>query len=261
VHAAVYIAAPGFVDLTPQAFANMSVLLFITCKRPRAAGALALWLTCGAAGAEQVTRYVCTFDDGAVRVLASDLTQAFPLAARQCRQVEVDAAQLMRLGAQRPAAVLFRVPRHAAASTRMTLFPGLTPALAAQVDQASERARVDPLLVAALVSVESRWRSDARSPKGALGLMQLMPGTARAYGVEHAQTLLDPQVNLAVGTRHLRTLQDRYGARVDLVLAAYNAGDGAVQRNGGRVPPYAETQAYVQNILALLRQAQDPGDQ
>jgi soluble lytic murein transglycosylase-like protein len=103
---------------------------------------------------------------------------------------------------------------------------------------------VDPSLVHAVVSAESGYEPAARSRKGALGLMQLMPATARQYGVSDP---FDPQANLEAGIRHLRSLLDRYD--VGLALAAYNAGEGAVRRYGG-IPPYSETRAYVRRVLS-----------
>jgi soluble lytic murein transglycosylase-like protein len=119
------------------------------------------------------------------------------------------------------------------------------------VRTASTRYHLDEALVSALIFVESRFRPDARSPKGALGLMQLMPDTAARYGVTSARDLLDPRINVDVGTRHLQSLHAMYGGQVDLMLAAYNAGENAVRRHGNRVPPYPETEAYVKQIMAM----------
>lgn len=110
----------------------------------------------------------------------------------------------------------------------------------------SEAHGVDPLLVRALIQVESNYQPRARSSKGAMGLMQIMPSTARAYGVRNAY---DPKTNIEVGVKRLKDLLDRLGA-VDLALAAYNAGEGAVQKFKG-IPPYRETQSYVSRILVL----------
>jgi hypothetical protein len=109
----------------------------------------------------------------------------------------------------------------------------------------SEAHGVDPLLVRALIQVESGYRPKARSPKGAMGLMQLMPSTAREYKVHNPY---DPKSNIAAGVKHLRSLIDRWG--VELALAAYNAGEGAVMKFNG-IPPYRETRKYVTRILAL----------
>jgi soluble lytic murein transglycosylase-like protein len=110
----------------------------------------------------------------------------------------------------------------------------------------SEAHGVDPLLVRALIQVESNYQPRARSSKGAMGLMQIMPATAREYRVRNPY---DPKTNIEVGIKRLKDLLDKWGA-VDLALAAYNAGEGAVQKFQG-IPPYRETQSYVSRILAL----------
>jgi soluble lytic murein transglycosylase-like protein len=104
---------------------------------------------------------------------------------------------------------------------------------------------VDPMLVRALIQVESNYKARARSPRGAMGLMQLMPSTAREYRVRNP---FDPRSNIEAGIKHLKTLIDRFG--IELALAAYNAGEGAVKKFNG-VPPYRETRNYVSKILSL----------
>ncbi|MDT9000939.1 lytic transglycosylase domain-containing protein [Paucibacter sp. APW11] len=121
------------------------------------------------------------------------------------------------------------------------------------VQATAQRHDIDPLLLHALAHVESRHRSEAVSPAGARGLMQLMPATARGVGVADGG-LHEPAQNLEASARYLKLLQQRFGNELSLVLAAYNAGEGAVERHGRRVPPYAETQAYVRDVLALYRQ-------
>ncbi|KAF0162546.1 MAG: lytic transglycosylase catalytic [Rhodocyclaceae bacterium] len=104
---------------------------------------------------------------------------------------------------------------------------------------------VDAALLRAVIGVESAWRADAVSPKGAIGLMQLMPDTARRFGTTRPQ---DPAANLKAGAAYLRHLIDSHD-NLGLALAAYNAGEGAVQRYRG-IPPYAETRQYVPKVLA-----------
>jgi soluble lytic murein transglycosylase-like protein len=101
------------------------------------------------------------------------------------------------------------------------------------------------MLVRALIQVESNYKARARSHRGAMGLMQLMPATAREYNVRNPY---DPKANIAAGVKHLKSLIDKWG--VELALAAYNAGEGAVKKFNG-VPPYRETRTYVRKILSL----------
>jgi soluble lytic murein transglycosylase-like protein len=109
----------------------------------------------------------------------------------------------------------------------------------------SEAHGVDPMLVRALIQVESNYKARARSNRGAMGLMQLMPSTAREYNVRNPY---DPKANIAAGVKHLKSLIDRWG--VEIALAAYNAGEGAVKKFNG-IPPYRETRNYVSRILSL----------
>lgn len=104
---------------------------------------------------------------------------------------------------------------------------------------------VDPYLIFLVMEQESHFNTHAVSPKGARGLMQLMPGTAARFGVRRSH---DPAQNISGGTRYLRELLNRFNNRVDLVLASYNAGEGAVAKFGNKVPPYRETRNYVKKI-------------
>lgn len=118
---------------------------------------------------------------------------------------------------------------------------------AALIDRTAARLGVPSGLVRALIQVESAYRAEARSRKGAIGLMQLMPDTARRFAVRDPY---DPGANIEGGIKYLRFLLDRYRFDVTLALAAYNAGEAAVERFQG-VPPYAETRNYVQAVLKL----------
>lgn len=122
--------------------------------------------------------------------------------------------------------------------------------LAPEIDEAALRHDIDPLLLHAIAHVESRHNVSAVSPAGALGLMQVMPGTARRFGVKQAPELRNARTNLDVSASYLKVLQRRFGNNLHLVLAAYNAGEGAVERYGRRIPPYAETKKYVRDVLA-----------
>jgi soluble lytic murein transglycosylase-like protein len=117
----------------------------------------------------------------------------------------------------------------------------------AAIDQAAARHNVDPSLVRAVIKVESNFNPNAVSRKGAMGLMQLMPQTARSLNVTNP---FDPQQNVDAGVRHLKQLMESYGGDVKLSLAAYNAGAGAVARSAG-VPRFAETRNYVKRITQL----------
>ena len=137
------------------------------------------------------------------------------------------------------------------------------------ITESSRRYGVDPRLLRILCFIESRYRLDAVSPKGARGPMQFMPDTAKRFGVRNPH---DPQQAIDAAARYLRDLLRRFGGRTDLALAAYNAGEGTVEsfrtgkplvlttgkvinirgQNTGGIPPYRETQEYVRSIIALL---------
>jgi hypothetical protein len=121
---------------------------------------------------------------------------------------------------------------------------------------AAGRHGIDPALLAAMVQVESSFEPRAVSPKGAQGLLQLMPATGRRFGVKDP---FDPVQNLDGGAQYLKWLLARFEGRADLALAAYNAGEGAVDRHGGKIPPYGETLRYVNGVLerAIQDRAQE----
>jgi hypothetical protein len=124
---------------------------------------------------------------------------------------------------------------------------------AQEIDGAARQFNLDPALVRAVIHAESGFNVNAKSPKGAIGLMQLMPGTAKLMGVSNPRT---PHENIQGGARYLSQLMSRFKSDVTLVTAAYNAGPEAVQKHAG-VPPYPETQVYVQRVRILLQRYRD----
>lgn len=123
-------------------------------------------------------------------------------------------------------------------------------AYAPLVEEAARQSRIDPRLLHAVIATESGYNPVARSAKGAQGLMQLMPATARRYGVTNA---FEPRHNIQGGARYLADLLTLFDQDVRLALAAYNAGEGAVLKHGRRIPPYRETSAYVPRVLDYYR--------
>lgn len=121
------------------------------------------------------------------------------------------------------------------------------------VAQTAQTYQLEEALLHALISTESGYDPGALSKKGAIGLMQVMPGTGKRYG---ARDLNDPSQNLAAGARYLRDLLRQFNNDLSLALAAYNAGENAVLRHGKRIPPYRETQQYVPRVLALYKKFQ-----
>jgi len=129
--------------------------------------------------------------------------------------------------------------------------PSAPEQFASHVQDAARTHGVDPRLVSAIARRESAWNANAKSRAGACGIMQLMPDTARFLGVTN---IFDPRENILGGARYLRTLLDTFNGDLDLTLAAYNAGPGAVERYRG-VPPYRETRAYVTAVRATYEKS------
>jgi soluble lytic murein transglycosylase-like protein len=122
------------------------------------------------------------------------------------------------------------------------------------IDGAARANRLEPALVTAVIVAESGGDPLAVSRRGARGLMQLMPATARRYGVRN---VFDPEQNIRGGSQYLRDLAERYQNDLELVLAAYNAGPDAVDRQGGRIPPFRETLEYVPRVLQIYHRLLD----
>jgi soluble lytic murein transglycosylase-like protein len=118
------------------------------------------------------------------------------------------------------------------------------------IETAATANALESNLLRAVIAVESGFNSRARSKRGAIGLMQLMPATALRFGVSDPY---DPRQNVRAGAQYLKFLIDRFGNDLTLALAAYNAGEEAVDRSGGQIPPFMETQAYVPRVLKIYR--------
>ncbi len=158
---------------------------------------------------------------------------------RGSMSIFIDAARVDRIEVEDPATVAQSAGKKA--SGWSTGRPGLD----SLIRQNGNKYGVDPYLIFLVMEQESHFNTHVVSPKGARGLMQLMPGTAARFGVRRSH---DPAQNISGGTRYLRELLNRFNNRVDLVLASYNAGEGAVAKFGNKVPPYKETRNYVKKI-------------
>jgi len=185
------------------------------------------------------------------------------LAARWARVVIVFGAVLTMRGASSAAAQVLNIEPDGSSRLVCTSIPApsaaarpraLPPAYAKAMERAAEDFAVSMDLLDAVAWQESRYNPAALSPKGAIGLMQLMPATARTFGVDP----YDPEQNIRGGAAYLRYLLDVFDGRIDLVLGGYNAGQKAIQRYGG-LPPYAETQAFVANNFASLAAKSEHG--
>ena len=157
---------------------------------------------------------------------------------RGAMSIFIDASSVDRIEVEDPATI-------AQAGKKASGWSTGRPWLESLIRQNGGKYGVDPYLIFLVMEQESHFNTHALSPKGARGLMQLMPGTAARFGVRRAH---DPAQNISGGTRYLRELLNRFNNRVDLVLASYNAGEGAVAKFGNRVPPYQETRNYVKKI-------------
>jgi soluble lytic murein transglycosylase-like protein len=154
-----------------------------------------------------------------------------------------------------------------AASSKLIAFFEISPGykqVQHHLRAASRQHDVDYELLKALIATESGFNASAVSPKGAVGLMQIMPATAQRYGVssdnkqQAEKKLSDPAVNIRTGTRYLRYLIDMFPGQLELALAAYNAGEGAVMRAGNRIPNFKETQNYVKTVMQLYAMLKPP---
>ena len=204
---------------------------------------------------------------------ATDAAERFSMISAQCAALAVPmtvhrAAQLDLYDRPAAAAAAASAASAAAASAPVPALmapplPAAAPpsrdaarviSLAPTLIEAAREYQIDPQLLHAIAHIESRHNPKAVSKAGARGVMQVMPATGKRFGVANPErSLLDAPTNVRASAAYLRTLRERYGDDLRLVLAAYNAGEGAVAKAGGNVPPYPETQAYVRDVLAVYR--------
>jgi len=170
--------------------------------------------------------------------------ESLVLQLRSGGEIVCDASTIARIA---PDEVPYPEPEVEAATAAVPVQAVTEVPYGAIIDKFAAEQGVDAKLVRALVQVESAYQPRARSPKGAMGLMQLMPATARQYGVADPY---DPTSNIEAGIKHLKSLLQRFPKSIALALAAYNAGEAAVLRFNA-IPPYAETRNYVSRILSL----------
>ncbi len=204
-----------------------------------------------------VFAYECVTADGLKFSSALPINEKFSLARIDCVQETqpTGVSEQLRLydGPQMATAVISagRISPAPVVIVRGARGPALYAPLVAAVGRDFD---IDPDLLQAVMHVESRANPGAISPKGARGLMQIMPATAKRFGVrDPAVELDDPMVNIRTGAAYLKTLQGHFGNDLELVLAAYNAGEGAVMKYGRKIPPYRETQGYVTSVLDRYR--------
>lgn len=239
--------------------------------------ALALVLCCAAAAVSQEKqRYFDNFDTSRGVAVQPGSRQLIPIAARS-RSAKGEPSQTRTSTTKKPKTVATAVlaasplvkktaqatPRVPIGSAERSLRPSNVNAgkhlrgystgdqlIDGFIVDSSRRYNIDPLLIYAQMSQESSFKRRALSHKGASGLMQLMPATARRLGVTN---IYDPKQNIEGGVKYMRMLLDMFGSDVDLALAGYNAGEGAVMKYGRQIPPYNETRDYVRRISARYR--------
>lgn len=209
-----------------------------------------------ASAAEDEARSLAARDVGTPAASGVQRLALSALAEHAARAMGAESARVLGLDAVAPAIAVGEVPRSVPPAAGPGRRPvGLRPATLVPnpydglIEEAAIQHAVSADLVRAVVKVESNFQPHARSPKGAIGLMQVMPATGRRFG---AVDLHDPRTNIQAGTRYLRWLLTRFGDDMTLALAAYNAGEGAVEKHGRQVPPYAETRDYVGKVLRHL---------
>lgn len=196
--------------------------------------------------------WIYTDAQGVKHFASSQLDKRYQLMFRGMPAPSVDTAEIT-VGAQSDA----RAVEYSAKSlVAMEVSPGFM-AIKEHLRTAASTHQLDMALLQAVIHTESRFNPTAVSPKGAVGLMQVMPATAERYGVSSDQRgtvsakLTDPKTNIQTGARYLRDLIKMFPGQLELAVAAYNAGEGAVQRAGNKIPNYKETQNYVRSVMQL----------
>jgi soluble lytic murein transglycosylase-like protein len=216
-----------------------------------------IWLFCATAFAQTGAQYRFDnfdFKDG-VRVASVDSAGEIAPASRNRLTAKTAKTNSVNARNSTLGYTRERVPSIMSASKSLDGFTTGDPRIDAFIVDSSVRYGIDPVLIYALMHQESSFKRGAISPKGARGLMQLMPGTAARFGVTN---IFDPRQNIEGGTRYLRFLLDAFDGDIALTLAGYNAGEGAVLKYGRRVPPYRETQEYVRRITQRYALMRDP---
>lgn len=227
-------------------------------KRSSTLAALVLAAACAATGTARAEVWGYVDDKGVAHFAAEQLDERYQLFYRGGGSFDTSEG-------------LPETPRSVAVPTRsaskLLAFFDISPGykqVKHHLREASREHGVEYELLQALIATESGFDADAVSPKGAVGLMQVMPATAERYGVRAdarapvARKLTDPRINVRAGARYLRDLIRMFPGRLDLALAAYNAGEGAVQRAGNRIPDYRETQNYVKTVMQLYAMLKPP---
>ena len=192
-------------------------------------------------------------------ILAVFLLSAVPAAAQNYQIDNFDLPNAVTI--QTPKVEPAKQPKHLVHLTSLPINPSLGGFTTGNSDidgfivESGKRNAVDPLLLYSIMHQESTFKPEAISPKGARGLMQLMPPTASRFGVTN---IWDPKQNIEGGARYMRFLLDLFSGDVRLALAGYNAGEGAVMKYGNQVPPYSETREYVRRIGNRYSMIRDP---
>lgn len=221
--------------------------------------AICALLMCGAAGFNAFAEvWACVDAQGLVHFASSKLDGKYELFFKG--KFKLDAPEPIEGTPESDNSPLYDLPEVSSSTAKRIAYLEFAPG--AQVARpymraAAQAMQVDYALLQALIATESGFDRNAVSPKGALGLMQIMPTTAARYGVREdkqgtvEQKLTDPRTNIFAGTRYLRDLIQMFPGQLHLAIASYNAGEGAVRKAGNKVPNFKETQSYVKNMMDL----------